>query len=247
MAYTAQQLITHAWVLLGIGSPGATMPASEASFGLTQLNGLTDSLAGVDDLIYAVTLARFSLSAGVATYNIGTGATFNATRPLFIDTASIVLAVPGGDEQTFPLDIIPEEEWAAIGDKKATGTVPARVYYFPSVPVGVLNFHPIPKALVTTQVEIGVWTPIPQLAALNTSVDLPYAYFRFLTLGLAIELAPTYGTVVNPAILQQRQGQYMEARAVVQALNRSVRQKGPAPPTTAQIAKAKAQAPQAGE
>ena len=243
---TAQTIITAAWVSLGIGSPGATMPAPEASWGLDTLNRFNDSMSGVDDMINVVTLARYALSANVAVYNIGTGATFNTLLPVMIETASIVLAVPGGDEQTFPLDIIPEEQWAAIGDKKAAGTVPTKMFFSPVDPVGTLNFHPIPKAAVTTQVELGVWSPIPQLATLATTVNLPATYYRYEVLGLAIELAPTYGSVVNPVILQTRQQQYAEARAIVQARNRELRMKQAPSPTPEQVARARAQQPQAG-
>lgn len=242
-AISAQTIATQAWIALGIGSPGETMPSSESDYALSVLNRLVDSQSGVDDLAYATSLDQYSLT-NTGSFTIGVGATLNGPRPIFIESATIILTVAGADPQTFDLDVVPEEVWATIGDKNATGTVPTRLYYKPAMPLGTIYLHPIPKCLVTTKVEIGGPLVIAEFATLATTQYMPPTYYRMLVDGLLVELAPTYGSVVNPAVVQERARQYKEALDILRTLNRTARKKMPEPPTASEVAKIKAQGQQ---
>jgi hypothetical protein len=219
---TAQTIITQALIDMGIYFPGETPAASESSNGLTKLNIMLDSWSGARDLIYEIGLALYALS-NAQTFPIGPTATspFNVARPIKIETATIVITI-GGKLLRFPLQIIREEEWTAISDLGATGTVPSKLYYDPSEPNAALNFHPIPLASATTQVELGTWTAVQQFALLSTNATLPPAYYKAILIGLQLELAPTYGNLVSAQILELRAQQLKEALAIVRDLNSKV-------------------------
>lgn len=183
---------------------------------------MLDSWSGARDLVYELALTDYALAVLTQSYMIGptASAPFNVPRPIKIESAAIILTV-GTPYLRFPLRIITEAEWAAIPDPTATGTIPDKLYVDPQVPNAVLNFHPVPLVSSTTRVELGTWNVVGQFATLSTSANLPPAYLRAITLGLEIEIAPTYGQV-NPQILQQRQQQFAEAIQVVRDLNSKV-------------------------
>jgi len=234
---TGQQIVTQAWIDLGVGAPGETPGASESSNFLNKLNEMLDSWSGAEDLIYEIALNSYTLTSNQS-FQIGPTATapFNVSRPIRIENAAILITLNSGKVLRNKLDIIPEEEWEQIIDRGATGTVPERLYYDPQVPNAVLNFHPIPLAADTTQVELGTWTAVGQFASLSTNTNLPPAYARAIILGLQLALVPTYSKIVTPQVIQTRQGQFNEAIAVVRALNSRVRmrQLEPVTPPNAQ-------------
>jgi hypothetical protein len=219
---TAQTIITQALIDMGIYFPGEAPAPSESSNGLTKLNIMLDSWSGARDLTYEIALASYALS-NAQTFAIGPTATspFNVPRPIKIETATIIITV-GGKLLRFPLDIVTEKDWAETPDLGATGTVPSKLYYDPIEPNSNLNFHPIPLATATTQVELGTWTVVQQFALLSTSATLPPAYYKAILIGLQLELAPTYGNLVSPQILELRAQQLKEALAIVRDLNSKV-------------------------
>jgi hypothetical protein len=223
---TAQSLINQAWIDLGVGAPGETIGAAEASNALNKMNEMLDSWSGAEDLIYEIALNSYALSNDQS-FSIGptAPAPFAVQRPVRIENADILITLNSGQVMRFPLRIIPQEEWESLPDRGAKGTVPDKLYYDPQVPNAVLNFHPIPLAADTTQVELGTWTPIGQFAALSTNANLPPTYARAIILGLQLELVPTYGNLTTPQIVQMRQSQFNEAICVVRAFNSKVRMK----------------------
>lgn len=220
---TGQQLVTQAWIDLGVGQPGQIPPPSMSVNALNKLNQYLDSISGARDLIYEIALNLYLLQTNVPSYAIGplAAAPFNVQRPIKIENANIVLTVAGATPQRSPLVIITEDQWRSIRDKGATGTTPEVMYFDPQVPDAILNFHPIP-ATGLTSVELGTWSAIQQIATLATNVTLPPTYYRFLVLALQMELIPTYGNLISPSIIQVREQQLLDALSAVKALNAQV-------------------------
>lgn len=223
MPVSAQQIFTQGWIDLGVGEPGQTPPASQSVNGLNKLNIFIDMLSGARDMIYEIALVPLLLSnAGSFPIGLTAAAPFNIQRPIKVETADIILTVPGAQPQTSPLNIVSQDRWRMIRDKNAAGTVPETLYVDPSVPNSTLFLHPIPICAVSTTLQLGVWTAIQQFANLATAVSLPPAYYQLLLLGLELQLVPSYGNLISPAIVQLRGQQYAEALATVRALNASV-------------------------
>lgn len=235
MAVSALTIITQAWVRLGIGSPGDIMPANESSNGLVELNIMIDEFSAARDLVYEI-LQQLFLLTNAQSFSIGPTATvpFNVARPAKIENAMI--RVGGLDHH---VDLISQQDWLEIIDKGATGTAPSKLYYDPQVPNAVINLHPIPLCNVATDLILGTWTSINQFATLATTANLPPAYYSLLVSGLAIKLAPTYGSTVDPTVLALRKDDFTEALSAVRALNAAIQMVPVVPtgtPTAQQLA-----------
>jgi len=193
---------------------------------------MIDTWSAAEDLVYEILIRVFTLAAGSQIIPIGptAPAPFNVDRPTKIENASILIGLANGDYLTEPMRIIPEEEWLAIPDIKATGNVPDKLYYDSAIPNANLNLHPIPKGTATsTQLALGVWQSIGQIATLATTVNLPPAYWNALVLGLQLALIPTYARLVPAETTQVRTTQFRDAIAAVRDLNSKIRMKPLAP------------------
>lgn len=217
---SGQAIFSQAWVDLGVGEPGQIPSASQSVNGLSKLNMFIDMLSGQRDMIYEIFDLVLPLTNSQS-YIIGPTAPagpFQRARPVKVENAQILIDV-GGQTLSFDLAVLTQSQWQSIDDKGATGTVADKLYYDPQIPNGVLNIHPIPLAAVTTQLDIGIWNAVQQFSTLGTSVNLPPAYLQLLVLGLQLQLAPTYGNLVSPVILQLREQQYKEVLDTVRAMN----------------------------
>jgi hypothetical protein len=137
------------------------------------------------------------LVAGTNNYTIGTGATFNATRPIRIDAATLT---DGSND--YPLLILDEvHRWRAILNKSLQFR-PEVVYYDSEYPNGKLWFYGTPDKVYTVTLDAQV--PFTTFASLATSVSMPPGWQRALSLNLAIELSPEYeDLMVNPLLVQR--------------------------------------------
>lgn len=240
MAITGQTIVTQAWVDLGVGSPGQTMPANQAANGLAKLNMVIDEFSAARDLIYEIADQLFLLTSAQS-FAIGPTAPspFNTpVRPNKIENAQILITV-GGKFLSFDLEIVSQAGWQTIDDKGATATVPSKLYFDPQVPNAFISVWPIPLCVATTTLDIGVWNPVGQFATLATSANLPPAYNNLLNKKLQLELMPTYGRLVSAEIQALRQNQYQEALSVVRSLNAAVQMtplQSSATPTAQQLA-----------
>ncbi len=217
---TAQTIITQALVDMGVYSPGELLAASDLSNGLNKLNQMLDNWSGARDLVYEIASASYALTPSQS-FAIGPSAAapFNVPRPIKIENAAILIVLTSGHTVRFPLDLISQKDWDEIYARDAMSTVPQKLYYDPQVPNAVIYLYPTPIAGDTTNLELNTWAVVNQFSTLATNANLPPAYLRAITLGLEMELIPTYGMIVNPGTVQIRQTQFQEALAVVKSLN----------------------------
>ena len=73
------------------------------------------------------------------------------------------------------------------------------------------------------------WAPLTQFADATTSITILPGYLRYLTLGVAIDLAPQYDVEPTQALLAA----YQDAQANVRALNADLMRQIPTVPTPA--------------
>jgi hypothetical protein len=211
MASTAHDLIRGAMRLIGAVDPGEELTASEAADGLELLNELLESLSNEGLACHQILQENFALSSGVASYTVGSGATFNTTRPLNI--LSAFLRDSGTD---YPLGILTREEYDRI-QGKTTQSQPEYLLYTPSVANGVITLYGVPaKAYaVTDGLYINSQKQLQQFTGLTTAIVLPPGYKRMLRYNLAPELAPEYNRKVPDAVLAIAR----ESKAAVKRLN----------------------------
>lgn len=179
---TALDMILRARRLLNAHGVGETLDAELANDGLEALNALLASLSIDGVMIYALQSNTFNLT-GAQTYTVGTGGTFNMTRPDRIESAFATIS--GGD---YPLDIIDTAQWNDIYTK-ALSSIPSCIKYDAFTPLGLLSIYPQSTGTIT----LNTYLPLQVFDTLTEVVALPRGYERMLTAKLALEIAPETG------------------------------------------------------
>jgi hypothetical protein len=197
---TALEVIVRAYkALTVVGSvSSATSPTTEQrNDGLTALNSLLDSLNNENLTCYSVRDSSFTLSIGVSSYTVGSGATVNITRPLQVIQA--YLQDSGGNN--YPLTIRTRDQWNNIGNRSSiiTSQIPTDCFYDPTYPNGVFAVFPYPLAAYT--VFFDSYAPLVSLSTLTESLAFPPGYERMMVYNLAAEIATANG-IVNDVVPQ---------------------------------------------
>ena len=190
---TARTIITKAMQKAGILVKSEQPAADEANDALDALNSLMDSWSNLATNIYARATETFALTSA-STYTIGSGQTFNTTRPVQIVDAYVTL---GGI--SYPLEVIKEEDFNSINYKAQTG-IPQYLVYDHAYPTGTITIYPTPNS--SYSLVMLSEKPLSTFATLDTTVSLPNGWERALVYNLAKELAPEYGQQIDPQILQ---------------------------------------------
>lgn len=151
------------------------------------------------------TVARsvYSLTSGVQTYTIGSGATFNQDYPNAIEQWSVIPARAA----TNPIELAmgrpyTYDQWQSVRIKSQTGPYPVRMYWdrgYDANGRGNLLFHPIPNV---TTVDVLLYQLIPALTALValTQYALRPGYAKAIKLNLALELVDRHGKPMPPTL-----------------------------------------------
>jgi len=187
---TAQDLIYGAMQSLGVMGDGDVPTASEYADGLTLLNEMLESWSADRLMVYQILSENFPVSGGTASYTIGTGGTFNTTRPINIANAYL----RGLNDIDYPLQIIPQESYANIQLKSVQTNIPYALYYDNAYPLATITLYPVPS--IGGTLYLNTWKQLQSFSALSDSVTLPPGYKEAIRYSLALRLSPQYG--VNP-------------------------------------------------
>lgn len=192
MARTTRDIIHRALRTIGVLGAGDAAPAEDATDALVALNQMLDTWSADSLLVYTINEQSFALTAGVKTYTIGTGGSFNTPRPVAIQYAY----TRDSTNLDRPLGLIGVEQYSAIGLKSQPNTFPEALYFDPSFPLADVNLYPAPLSGLT--LFLGLWQPFTEVASLDTSFTYPPGYEAALTYSLAEVLALEYGRPVPP-------------------------------------------------
>lgn len=179
---TALQVINRAAEIVGFKDPDETLNGNDSSNFLGVLNSMLDSWN--TQRLYIVAVATVSASVSASPATIGSGATFNVTRPVRLEDGCTVRS----GNVDYPLDVIERSEYMIIPDKTTSSQLPSQVYYEPTLTTGNLYFYPVPSAAVTVRLQ--VQTQLTEFADLSTDYALAPGYKKALEYSLAEELAP---------------------------------------------------------
>jgi len=207
----AQGLINLTLGDMGVLAPGESVSADDYAFCLLRLNALIDSLSAQALPIPQITRRTNLPVSGVESYTIGTGQTWNISRPIKIKAAA---SVNGGHSE--PVEIITAEQWAQIGDKSLTGNWANRLYYNNGYPTGIVYLWPKPAATGTMQLDN--YEALALLATLATVVVLPPGYERMLAHLLGPEISGAFGKPITEAMMALAN----DAKASVFGLNQAI-------------------------
>jgi hypothetical protein len=191
---TALDIIESSHRKIGVLGAGVRLSAEEAADGLKTLNQMLGTWSVEGDLVFAETQENFTLQAGVASYSIGTGQTFNTTRPTEIIAAFTRL---GNYDEA--LSLIDQVTYAKIPDKASQGR-PYALYYNANYPYGTLTFHEVPDQAYTFYMYSR--KELSSFASLNTTVTLPPGTERALIFNLTLDIAPEFGITPSAEVVR---------------------------------------------
>lgn len=236
---TGQVIITGALTTLGINQQGGTPNGSDSADALAELNNQWDAWGIDEGLIYSVLPVTAPLTANIASYTIGPGATISKPRPSRIYKAFFVATV-GSATLRKELRIVEALEYFAHGDLAAAASTPDELYadynVDPTTGFGKLYFFPVPTCQTTSTVELEAAAPFTAWA-LGTNTILPAGYQDAINYALAFRLIPRFGAIVPDQVQKMVIANGMKAEERIRAMN-AINRKLPATaakvPTTEQ-------------
>lgn len=191
---TALNIITKAMQKAGILTKSEVPASDEANDALDSLNALLSSWSNDSLLITSRETELFNLTAGVGVYTIGSGQTFNTTRPIKIIESHIndgLISYPSMYQ-------CPDEVYQGF-NLKTLQSIPDALNYTNAYPYGTIKLFPYPSSgyvlSITSEKELLQFT-------LNQTVNLAPGWNRALIYNLAVELCPEYGQQVDPLTLK---------------------------------------------
>jgi hypothetical protein len=193
---TAGDVIKRALRLIGAVDAGVDPVASELADALTALNSMTASWSSGRNAIFAPTVKTHTLTAGTASYTIGTGATIDTPRP-----NKVLAAFVRDSDIDHSLMVEALSDYARRGLKTTQG-IPAKIYMEMAYPLATVYIYPAPAAAYV--LHLNLWSPLPPYSAAGDTLALPNEYRDAIAYNLASRLAPEYnreapGTVAGLA------------------------------------------------
>lgn len=193
-----------------IGS-GRTLNASEIADSLDNLNRMIDSWRTRSVNVYTIKIERFTLTPAQPSYTIGPGGDFVTDRPVRIERANIILA--GSPEVRVPMQIIDDQQWAAIRVTQISTTLPLKLYCDGAFPESTIFLWPYPSA--ANDLELFSWQSLGVYATATDAFALPPGYEDAVVYSLAERLCALWRLPVTGDMAEQAR----RARTAIQALN----------------------------
>ncbi len=173
--------------MIGEKTRGATLNSDEQVECLAEFNTFLDALSIERLMCYQVTQESFPLTTSSATYTIGSGGTFNTTRPTKIVDPCFVRDSSGLDSE---VTIIGSEQYGRIVQKSAGFTYPQWLFYdggFSASGLGTISVYPAPSSGLT--LFINSWKQLGSVSTISAQLSFPPGYQLFLESNFAIHLA----------------------------------------------------------
>lgn len=178
----ARSIINKACRKLHVLGRGQTLSAEEVTTALETLNDMLGTLSMDSGYIFNSEREVFSLT-GAASYTIGTGGTFNTTKPVTFEAVFVRIG-----STDYPLKQINSPEYADISFKEIQG-IPEAFFFENDTPLGRIYLYPVG---VTGSLHIWSQKPLTEFTDLTTDYSLPNGAVEMLLYNLAVRLAPEY-------------------------------------------------------
>jgi hypothetical protein len=215
-AFTGLGLINAALKTIGVLAAGETASPEDAADALLRLNEMIDAWGTQRLTIYELKRTTKTLTASTASYTIGTGGSINIVRPVWIESAGLIIDTAATIPVEIPIRVLTDDEWSGIVLKTLTSPLAQGIYYDHGWVSGLatISVYPIPTVSTT---QLVLYCPTAVLGmALATSYAFPPGYAKLLRYGLANELME-FGV---PNDVQDRVAvKYAEAMADVKRAN----------------------------
>ncbi len=206
MSISGAQLVQDVLSEVGAYGVGDNLDNADAQLVLRAINRMVDSWANENHMLYEHFIDSLTMVAGTASY--ASTLLASALRPVSVESWYVSL-----DGVDYPGEIITREEYNNISVKSVTG-VPRLMALTARTNTQTMSFYPAPDAAyglrLTVRLPLAA-TPI----TIATTVILPIGYEQALVKNAAVQVAPSFGRVPSPLLLQQA----TEARRVLKRMN----------------------------
>lgn len=216
---TGQTVINNALTKLAINELGATPSVSDSTSALAELNNLWSDWSIDEGLIFAQIIVSKALAAATTPNTIGTGGSINTQFPPRVYGAYIA-----GTNRN-ELRVVDAKTYFGHNDLTASAVTPEEVYVDFNVDptTGFANVYTWPVQSGTPTLNLLVACTFAAWA-LATNYIIPPGYQDAIEWALAFRLAPSFGAIVPPQILQTVMDQGQKAEQRLRQYNRANRQ-----------------------
>jgi hypothetical protein len=217
MATLVSDLITEAFLDLGLISPGQSITTEEQTDAFLRLNQMLASWSTEHTSVFTEQHGSFNLTAGTDGYTMGPSGTFSTSaRPVKICGVSAASGL-----FRVPVKLVSWEDFHALvsNDRGVTSILPQALAADNGYPLLSLKVFPMPAAGAGT-LDIDYWTPLSKFSTVSDTVDLPPGFEEALHFNLAVRLYPQYSrnNGIDQALLLNAQN----SKAGITALTASV-------------------------
>ena len=187
MTVYVSTMILRSLRLTGEKGRGASLTTNEQTECLAELNAMMDSWSIERLMCYQVLQESFALTTNTVSYTIGSGATFNTTRPTKIVDPCFVRDSANLDS---PVKIVESESYGLIVQKNVGTTYPSYLFYdhgFDASGFGTIYVYPAPAQ--NLNLYINSWKQLQSFASVSTALLLPPGYQLAIESNYAIHSA----------------------------------------------------------
>jgi hypothetical protein len=167
---TVQEFVNSTLRLIRVLDSGETPTATESDNALTALNQMIGSWSAAGVPIYQESKDTIALT-GASLYPL-------SFRPVRITAAHVTYS-----GISFPVAIVPSQQWILPKDRTATSKFAKELYYDGTFPTGNVYLWPIVQS--GSSLELFSLKPLAQFASLGDTINLPSGYEQALRYGLA--------------------------------------------------------------
>ncbi len=191
---TANTIIERAMRLIQVLTPDANPTAQELLDGLYALNSMLDAWSIDRLLVYQVVNTARAWPASVGSRTIGVGGDYNVTRPSKVDPRGNFFRDADGIDTG--VTVIERQIFDDFLDKTSGGT-PEWLAVDTGFPLMTLYAYPVPSAALT--LHLNTWVRLQEFASGVDQLSLPAGYQTAIEYGLALEIAPEFGSAAMTA------------------------------------------------
>jgi len=192
MPKSAEKIIKSSLRVIGCLGTGETMEAAEAQDALEALNSMLSLWSAEDVMVYTIITDTVTGAVGTASYEMGTGKTWDTTRPTDIKDITLV---DGSTE--YNLQSLKRGEY--LNRKELDNARPTSFWVNPKWDAQEVIFPaPLDSAYSFTIYSL---KPLDAFTSLTDTVELPEMYEEAIKWSLAVRLAPEYEKQAPPTVV----------------------------------------------
>jgi hypothetical protein len=211
-----KDLLRSSFRCIGSLGVGFGYSPSELVDGLFVLNAMLDSWVTDELNAYCTLTQSFEFGVVQDSYSIGPGGDFDTGRPVkLLDPAVYLVMTNPAQPLHLPLKIINTTQFEEIALPLTASTIPQRLYYNPTYPLGTLKLWPV-VVNTTDKLLLSAWQPIAgNLTDQDAVFSVPPGYLDAVRYQLAVRLAMEWDKPLKPGVEKLA----IEALAKIQRLN----------------------------